>query len=85
MGREIFKWTYLATSCLYATVLIVAHSGAEYSEVRSMMQDEDKDKIHREETAWEKNLNKVVPDCLSYWNFLIAVVLLAAAGALFPL
>ena len=83
--RTVFRWTFLVFAAVYLITLIVAHSGAEYSEVRSMMQDEDREKLHREELAWELAVNKIIPDCLSYWNFLIAVILLGAALALFKI
>jgi hypothetical protein len=81
--RVAFKWSFLVVSCLYFLTLVVGHATAEYTEVKSMMQDEDKERLRRNEIIYERNLNKVIPDCLSYWNFLISFLLLGAAVALF--
>lgn len=83
--RQIFKWALLVAAGAYLAVLLVAHAGAEYTDVRVMLQDEDQERLRRHELLFEKELDKMIPDCLSYWNFLVAAVLLVASGALFKI
>ena len=80
--RKVFKWAFIVASSLYLLVLVVAHAGAEYTDVRQMMQDEDHERLAKNEEIWERELDKIIPDCLSYWNFLIGAILLGASLSL---
>jgi len=83
--RVIFKWAFLITSCTYFAALLVGHVISEYTEVKSMMQDEDKERLRYDEMQYEKTMYKIIPDFLSYWNYLWAILLIGAAASLFKI
>ena len=81
--RQVFKWALLVTSSLYLVVLIVAHTTAEYTEIKTMMMDEDHERLRRNQIDFDRQMEKVIPNFLSYWHFLSGLVMLVAAIALF--
>ena len=50
-----------------------------------MMQDEDKERLRYDEMQYEKTMDKIIPDFLSYWNYLWAILLIGAAASLFKI
>ena len=77
--RKIFKWCFIIVSLSYLAVLIVGRIQFEYIEVRTMMQDEDKERLRKDEIQLERNLSKIIPDFFSYWTIARAIVVVAAA------
>jgi hypothetical protein len=44
-----------------------------------MMQDEDKERLRKDEIQLERSLSKIIPDFFSYWTIARAIVVVAAA------
>lgn len=83
--RYVFKWGLLVVSLAYLLILVMGHITAGYTEVKTMMLDEDKEQLRRNEVNFERTLNKVIPNFLSYWNFGFSIVMVGVAFALFKI
>jgi len=83
--RQIFKWALLVISSLYLVVLIVGHSTVEYTDIKIMMLDEDHERLRKNQIEFKRFMDKLVPNFLSYWHFLLGGVMLIAAVALFKI
>jgi len=83
--RYVFKWSLLVMTSLYFLLLIVGHSTAEYTEIKTMMLDEDHERLRKTEIEFKRQMDKIIPDFLSYWHFAIGIVMIGAAIALFKI
>jgi len=77
--REIFKWIFITVSLSYLAIQIIGRGIIWYDEVREMVQDEDRDKLRKEEYDNEKMFAKIIPDFFSYWTLVRAIVIVIAA------
>ena len=66
-------------SLSYFAVLIIGRVSYEYTEVKEMMQDEDKERLRKEEINLERTLSKIIPDIFSYWTLGRAIIVVVAA------
>ena len=85
LARTIFKWAFLVMTIVYLLVVIIGHSTAEYTEIKTMMLDEDRERLRRNELNFERTLEKIIPDFLSYWHFALGIIMLGAAILLFKI
>jgi hypothetical protein len=51
----------------------------EYNEVRTLIQDEERESVRREEIALERSFSKIIPNYFSYWTLAQAIIATAAA------
>ena len=77
--RKVFLWSNIVVSLSYTAVLIIGRVTYEYTEVKEMMQDEDKERLRKDEINLERNLGKIIPDIFSYWTLGRAILVLFAA------
>lgn len=80
--RRIFKWSFIAVSLSYLAVVIIGRITYEYTEVKTMIQDEDKERLHKDEIVLERNLGKIIPNFFSIWTIVFGILVVAAAFAL---
>lgn len=66
-------------SLSYLAVLIIGRVTYEYTEVKEMMQEEDKERLRKDEINLERNLGKIIPDIFSYWTLGRAIFVVLAA------
>lgn len=83
--RSIFKWSLLTVSLAYLATNIIGRITFEYTEVRTMMQDEDRERLKKDEINLERSLNKIIPDFFSYWTIACGIIMVGAAFALFKI
>ena len=80
--RKVFKWSFIAVASSYIAILVIGGISYKYAEVRTMMQEDDSLRLHKEEIQLDRDLNKIIPDFFSAWTVLRAIVMAAAAFAL---
>jgi heme exporter protein D len=77
--RKVFLWSNVVVSLSYLAVLIIGRVTYEYTEVKEMMQDEDKERLRKDEINLERNLSKIIPDIFSLWTLAKAIVVVLSA------
>ena len=61
---------------------IIGRITFEYTEVKTMMQDEDHERLRKDEINLERSLNKIIPDFFSYWTIAYGIIMVGAAFGL---
>ena len=69
-------------STAYLLTNIIGRITFEYTEVKTMMQDEDHERLRKDEINLERSLNKIIPDFFSYWTIAYGIIMVGAAFSL---
>jgi heme exporter protein D len=77
--RKIFLWSNIVVSLSFLAVLIIGRVTYEYAEVKEMMQEEDKERLRKDEISLERTLSKIIPDIFSYWTLGRAILVVLAS------
>jgi hypothetical protein len=80
--RVVFKWSLVAVSAAYLLTNIIGRITFEYTEVKTMMQDEDHERLRKDQINLERSLNKIIPDFFSYWTIAYGIIMVGAACGL---